>query len=185
MINQRMYQPYYCEENVWHLCQAQQFHGWDCRVLFITNPMQCCPLWNQKAAPKPEHPVVWDYHVVVLASPCGDKGTWQIWDSDSRLGSPVPLNEYLEHTFGLGTFLENIPERFRSHFRMVQAQDFIETFSSDRSHMLSPEGEYFHPPPPWPAIDQNGPPNLSQFLDVTTPFLGEILDLLAVAAIDQ
>ena len=180
-----MYQPYYCEENVWHLCQTPQFDGWDCRVLFIANSIRCCALWNQKAVTEPGQPIIWDYHVVVLASPSSEKGTWQVWDSDSTLGCPVPLGDYLQGTFGLGSFFEKVPKRFRVRFRMLHSREFIDNFSSDRSHMLSEEGNLLHPPPSWPPINQKGPSNLSQFCDLEAPFLGEVLDLLEVAKIDQ
>jgi len=176
-----MYHPNYCEENMWHLCQSAQFAEWDCRVLFITNPLRCCPLWNQKAAPAPDKPIFWDYHVVVLASQSGEKGTWQIWDSDSTLGSPIALQEYLTQTFGLGIFLEQVPQRFHPHFRMLSARTYVTTFSSDRSHMLSDAGEYVQPPPPWPPINERGPSNLSKFWELGPNFVGEVLDLMTLA----
>ncbi len=178
-----LYHPYYCEENVWHLCQAPRFEGWDRRVLFISNTAGCCALWNQKAAEQPGQAIVWDYHVVLLACPAEQPGAWQVWDPDSTLGSPRPLCDYLQWTFGLGTFAEQVPEQFRPRFRLLEAEQYLDHFSSDRSHMLDADGEYLKPPPPWDPISRTVPSNLSRFCDLETPFLGQVLGLSELARI--
>ena len=66
---------------------------------------------------------------------------------------------------------------------MVEAEAFASVFSSDRSHMRLPSGRYRKKPPPWPPIGPpSAEPNLMRFIDVTSPFLGEVLDLAGMLA---
>ncbi|KAG1891311.1 hypothetical protein F4604DRAFT_1705538 [Suillus subluteus] len=47
---------------------------------------------------------------------------------------------------------------FISFFRVVSGEEYLHSFASDRSHMLSPaadssiDSEYISPPPPYPII---------------------------------
>jgi hypothetical protein len=104
--------------------------------------------------------------VLLVAEP------WEIWDLDTLLGFPVPARAYLR-----GSFHPGLPEEYHPRFRLVEAEILASTFASDRSHMMR-GGRYRKPPPPWPAI---GVPartsNLMRFVDVTAPFVGEVLDL--------
>lgn len=123
-------------------------------------------MWSQRAGRG--RPIVWDYHVILLVT-----DPLEIWDVDTTLGLPVPARHYLEQSFSVG-----LPEMYWPLFRLVTADDYIRVFSSDRSHMLKPEGKYKKPPPPWPAIGERGaPPNLMEFVDMTRPFLGEVVSL--------
>ena len=63
------YAPCYCEENVWQLChEAQVRQDTASRlVLFISNQRRACALWAQRACRRRHEPVVWDYHVALLA----------------------------------------------------------------------------------------------------------------------
>jgi hypothetical protein len=68
-------------------------------------------------------------------------------------------------------------------FRVVDAEAFVASFASDRSHMRRRDGGFREPPPPWPPIGAPGAaPNLMRFVDVTAPFAGEVLDLEALGA---
>eukprot|EP00736_Rhodelphis_marinus_P011130 Rmarinus@m.11556 len=65
------YQQYYCEENIWKLCDlVRQMEPQRLDRLFavwVSNPKQRVFLWSQGASFCPEtRPVVWDYHVVLL-----------------------------------------------------------------------------------------------------------------------
>ena len=64
------YQAYYCEENIWRLCQQPQLQVHKSEVVFISNPRRTCALWYQRAAPYPTEPVVWD-----SATTVSDSGT--------------------------------------------------------------------------------------------------------------
>lgn len=124
-------------------------------------------LWEQKASSDEEsgYVVVWDYHVV-LALRRGetqgkgkeDEGGTRCWiyDQDSRLSMPCSAEEYFARTFLRQEVLE---ERWRSWFRVVPAQRFLDYFASDRSHMLRDPGasgvgvpEYIAPPPEYAPI---------------------------------
>lgn len=157
-----LYQPFYCEENVWHL--ARRFEGRSREVVFISNAGRTCALWNQRPA-EAGRPVVWDYHVILL---CGS----DVYDLDTRLDFPVPLETWLA-----GTFPVAVPEAYAPRFRVVDGDRFLKVFASDRSHMRSEEG-WTAPPPPWPPIGEGT--NLMRFVDMEAPFEGEVVGLEAL-----
>jgi len=123
------YQAFYCEENVWHLAGA--LGGW---AVVLSHPSRQTPIWGQRAA-EPGEPVLWDYHVVLVAE-------GEVWDLDTRLAFPAPLDTYFDAAFRL-------PERVRA--RVLPAAEYRAGFWSDRGHMRR-GGEWLAPPPPWPPI---------------------------------
>ncbi len=167
------YQPYYCEENIWQLCQQAQFTTIERYVLFISNPNKQCALWFQKAAPSGTNVVIWDYHVVMIARTGPPSSPWEVWDLDTTLDFPMPLSKYLQQTFQLPQHSPYAPL-----FRLIEAELFLSHFSSDRSHMLDEKGNYLQPPPAWsPPRATPIPSNLMKFIDFRAPFIGEIFDL--------
>jgi len=160
----RLYQAYYCEENVWQLCRQGHDIPGARTAVFISNALGSCPMWHQRAGRG--RPVVWDYHVVLLSH-----SPFQIWDLDTTLGMPVPALHYLRHSFR-----EEVPAPYLPSFRLVDADVFVASFASDREHMRAPDGRYRKPPPPWPPIG-SAPSNLMRFVDMQQPFLGEVLTL--------
>lgn len=167
------YAPYWCEENVWHLCQetaalpAAQDRRW---ALFITNPHKTVAMWGQRAAAGRD-PTVWDYHVVLVASVAG---RLEVWDLDTIWGAPVAAKRYLEQSF------RAVSNEYLPLFRIVPANAYAAHFSSDRSHMRHGDG-YRVPPPPWPAIHRpEAGMNLMRFLDVNDPFVGRVTDLFSL-----
>ena len=150
------YQPFYCEENVWHL--ADEMRGSHARVLFVSNVNRACAMFKQRAG----DPIVWDYHVVLYAE-------GKIYDRDSRLGFPVSFEEWVA-----GTFPVELPEFFAPRFRVIDADRFLEVFASDRSHMRTAEG-WRSPPPPWPPIGEGT--NLMRFVDMEQEFEGRLVEL--------
>ena len=181
------YCPYYCEENIWHLCADPQVTSVpsERRVLFVANRDRRVAMWGQRLSTDPELPVVWDYHVVLLvrqfAQPGWGQPGWELWDLDAAIPPPRPALTWLDDCFrGAGV----VPPQFEPQFRVVPASAFRRHFRSDRSHMRAPDGGWLQPPPDWPAIlgepfegDGEGS-NLDRFLDVEDPaFLGEVFDL--------
>jgi hypothetical protein len=167
------YAPFYCEENVWHLAREPRFARRRREVVFISNESRSCAVWYQRAAAKPSWPILWDYHVVLL---CADP--WEVWDLDTTLGLPSAAPDYLRRSFrpGIGRDLE-------PRFRVVEADVFLREFASDRSHMRGPQGQMLKEPPPWPPLGAPGAPsNLARFVDMATPFVGEVLDLHGLVA---
>jgi hypothetical protein len=154
------YQPFYCEENVWHL--ARRFEGRPAKVVFISNAQKTCALWQQRAA-EPGLPVIWDYHVVLSAAR-------MIHDLDTRLPFPSPAREWIDGTFPLP-----LPEELAPRFRVVSAARFVEVFASDRSHMRDAGGAYRASPPPWAPIGIGS--NLMRFADMSDGFEGEVCAL--------
>ena len=165
-MNEFLYQPFYCEENVWHLCGHPEVGGPQREVVFITNPAKTVALWEQRASELEEGLVAWDYHVVLATG--GERG-WQVWDLDSRLPWGTSASRYLERTF------RPVRAELRPAFRAVQAAVYQRTFASDRSHMRSQSGVWARPSPPWPRIGQGH--NLERFVDLDDPFVGRVLTL--------
>lgn len=163
------YWPYYCEENIWHLChdaRAQADARW---VSFVSNAEQRVAMWRQRAALSDDEPVVWDYHVVLLVR---HEAMWWIWDLDSTMGPRIEARAWLQ-----GTFQPVVtPAELHPRFRLVEAEAFRRRFASDRRHMRRPGGLYQAPPPPWPTIGDGH--NLERFIDMTdADFMGEIVGL--------
>ncbi len=164
------FQPCYCEENVWHLCQAPELAGRDPWVVLLTNAERLCPVWAQQGDAPPGEPILWDYHAIVLVG----GPPWEVWDLNSMLGAPVDLAKYLRLSFPR---VKQWPEHLRPRFRVLTAGEYLRHFSSDRSHMLDDEGGYYEPPPPWPLIcDSRLGMTLPLLLDPEQPHPGEWLD---------
>ncbi len=163
------YQPFWCEENVWHLCAEAGAPF----AVFVASTARACPMWAQRAG----DPVVWDYHVVALAPSA--EGTWDVWDLDSTLGMPVPAGRWLDATFAGH---DGLRAEFRPWFRVVARDELLATFASDRAHMRDAAGGWQQAPPPWPPIGAGRPSNLMRFVDMAAPFAGEVLDLAAFRA---
>ena len=151
------YTPYYCEENIWHLCQHPKFARRQVLVVFISNDKKSCPFFFQRACPSLQRPVWWDYHVILLCK----EASWLVWDLDTILGCPISMEDYLRLTFGdSGT----ISKEYAPLFRIVTPDKFVHIFSSNRSHMRKSNGQWIALPPPWPAIYQNGRNTLNEFI---------------------
>ncbi|KAF7295055.1 Nt-Gln-amidase domain-containing protein [Mycena indigotica] len=155
-IPETTYTPFYCEENVWRLCDAlsRQSSPLDASAVFISNEYKTVALFEQKQRLPV---VVWDYHVVLLLRD-QDKREW-IYDFDTCIPCPCPLKEYLRRTFSPNIppdykrevipfhSTQSAPLNFRSLLRLVPAKVFLDYFASDRSHMLDESGSYQAPPP--------------------------------------
>ncbi len=170
-----LYQPFYCEENVWQLANQRRELPGERFVVFISNPTKSCALWAQRVAPSLEQPVIWDYHVILIER---TKDQVQALDLDTTLGVPLALSEYLARTFAIPAGLpEPVRAQIAPRFRVVPAARFLACFASDRSHMKIEEG-YHQPPPPWPRIQTNeAEMNLMRFVDMERPFEGELFEL--------
>lgn len=163
-----LYQPFYCEENVFHLCQHPVLGERPRYGVFVSGRLGGCVMWHQRAARRPPGPLFWDYHVIVLA-----EDPWEVWDLDSTLGCPVPAAEYLRQSFRDG-----LPPDLAPIFRVVPAAELVATLASDRSHMRDEHGRFERPPPPWPPVSEpERGSNLMRFVDMSAAFAGEVLSL--------
>lgn len=171
------YTPFYCEENIHHLSSDPTVPGSPRAVLVISNPFRTVAIAHQRAAPSPDAPVVWDYHVVLATRRAPPHG-WTIWDLDTTLGLPVPLTTYLHASFA---YPDGFPPPYGARFRVIEATVYRETLATDRRHMLDDAGEYRAPPPPWPPIGTGS--NLMRFVDMDDEdFVGEVVELAELPA---
>jgi protein N-terminal glutamine amidohydrolase len=157
-ITSYQYTANFCEENIWHLCQNDELAAFEKTVLIISNKQRNCPLWHQKSAVD-LGPVRWDYHVVLLAT---RKSERLVYDFDSTLGLPTSLQDYLNQTFK-----PESPswETDKPLFKAIDADKYINSFYSDRTHMLNSEGDWVFVPPHWPLIKSMGELPLPELLD--------------------
>jgi hypothetical protein len=162
------YQPFYCEENVWHLCQHALVAGFARSAVFLANPSGGFVMWQQRAAPRAGRPIFWDYHVVLLTH-----DPPRIWDLDTLLPCPIAAGDYLRQSFS-----QALPEAYTPRLRVVDADEYVRTFASDRAHMRRPDGSFERPPPPWAPIGAPGAPStLRRFIDMRDPFVGDVATL--------
>ena len=155
------YQPFYCEENIWHLCQHPDYSVG--KVIFISADGDYFPMFFQWAGQGKNQLILWDYHVVLLQD-------GKIHDFNSTLSFSTPLHHYFAHSFADERLLQ--PEMMPK-FRVISAEDFTASFLSDRSHMKSQLG-WSAAPPSWPAISESSS-NLESFTDMKDLEFGEIL----------
>jgi len=156
-----LYQPYYCEENIWHLCHDSQLIN--SYAVFIASKDDSFPMLNQRAIQNPLVPIYWDYHVVLLV--LSEKN--QILDFDTTLGFSVDIDTYFSQSF----LLPDVDET--PLFKLIPAGEFIASFSSDRSHMKTDSG-WLASPPGWPLIGKSTS-NFHRFIDMTNNDFGEVL----------
>jgi protein N-terminal glutamine amidohydrolase len=143
------YTACYCEENIYLYVKTCIESHKEIYAVFISNPSKSVLLCRQKAGKGARKFVVWDYHVIALFRDESDE--FYVWDFDSTMESPILASEYLQQTFPSDIALR---EEFLPYFRIIQGQNYLDYFSSDRSHMLeSPESQnYSMPPPLYPCI---------------------------------
>jgi hypothetical protein len=168
------YAAFYCEENIWRLCQNPALADMDCDVVFISNHARQCALWGQRAGRSGDGLVLWDYHVVLLAR--GEQGA-QIWDLDAMAGCPLAFEAWWEASWPR---VVTAPRAMRPLFRVVARARFVEVFSSDRGHMCA-GGVWSAAPPAWPRIG-SGPSNLMEFVSMREGFEGRVMEAGAFEA---
>lgn len=160
----RPYQACFCEENVWRLFVDAALPEPGAAV-FVTNAHRTVAMWGQRAAVA--DPIVWDYHVVALLP-----GRRLIVDLDDRQQVAWPVAAWLDHAFRADLAAELQPR-----FRIVPRDEFLATFSSDRSHMRDRRGRPRQPFPGWPAPWQaHLGMTLPRYLDLDDPIAGTVTD---------
>lgn len=162
----RRYQPFYCEENIWWLCESLgASEAAAVTVIIMAGSGELGELepdgpsllmWEQRAA-EPGEALLWDYHVAAWERRAG-----LIWDLDSRLSCPCPAREYLARSFPHSA--AGI-RRWAPRFRLVPAAVYLAELKTDRRHMRGPAGGLLAPPPAW---DPPGAPgsNLEAWVDL-------------------
>lgn len=143
--------PYFCEENAWRICYRRMREQYENRffVVFISNSMQLVPMFHQRASSDPGKPCCWDYHVILQC--VTPRNEVLVYDIDSHLPYPTPLQVYLDQSFA---HEESSP--FAPLFRVVPGETFIREFSSDRKHMFNAETNSWSAPlPPYDCINMS------------------------------
>lgn len=154
MTLELLYQPYFCEENIWQLARRGDLIHPDSEVVFISNQNQGVACWNQRGTTSDEA-IVWDYHVVLLEP--GKPA--RIWDFDSTLRNselgmgPLPARDWIRWTFLTPDYVK---EEYHPLFRVIGIRDYVTHFASDRSHMRDAQGAYYQTPPHWEAPNAPG-----------------------------
>jgi hypothetical protein len=198
-VSNLLHQPFWCEENAWHLSAHAALSRHECLVAMVTGlragwRVRCHAQRAGGARGSIHGGVVdWDYHVLVFAraaTPANRPAAvdaiattatdvapplWRAFDPDSTLPFAGPATQWLDGTFPPGS-----SPLFSPLFRVFSGADYRRTFSSDRAHMRVGDG-WSHPPPPWPPIGGH-PPNLRDLLDPQRPAPGEVLDLAQLRA---
>lgn len=146
-----VYTPCFCEENVWNLCNRFRVMGLldleQCKVVFVSNKDRCVALWRQRAGLRDTRiPVIGDYHCFAMHN---HRGEWNVFDLDSTLAFPENMDHYYKETF---CPQKRKPAKYNPKFRVIDAEDFMQHFASDRSHMKNNEGIYLSPAPRYPPI---------------------------------
>ncbi len=156
------YQPFYCEENAWHLAAALEVRLAPVRVIVIAGLGEHTALWQQRASRRPDGLVLWDYHVICAAAD-------RIFDPDSRLGLDIAATTYFDATF------QPLVEGCQPRFRVLSAAEYRAQLATDRRHMRDASGGYLQPPPPWPLIGEGH--TLPILLDMSRPSPGNVVAL--------
>ncbi|KAG8183591.1 hypothetical protein JTE90_025146 [Oedothorax gibbosus] len=166
-----MHTKYYCEENVWKLCeyvqknQFQKLH--QCYAIFISNENKTIPLWCQKSG-NAESLCIWDYHVifvyhsadasrtvvyddyhVIFVYHSADASRTVVYDVDCSLPFPVHIRTYIELAIRQEFQFQPCYKRL---FRVIPAPEYLLKFASDRSMMKNEDGSWIKAPPPYPCI---------------------------------
>lgn len=167
--SQFLYQPLFCEENIWNLVRSLEHKRPDdesfldsSTVLFFINASRSVGMFHQLAFPE-ECMGCWDYHVVLFL-----QTEKVVLDFDSRLGFRVDVKEYFELSFPGKKPLENGSRiDYEAVVRKIAAKDYLVSFSSDRSHMLDESGKPLAEFPAWePIQSKENPLPLGHLTDV-------------------
>lgn len=155
------YQPFYCEENIWHLCQHPDYLDGD--VVFIAGYGSYFPMLCQQGCENQGSLVFWDYHVVLLKD-------GKIFDFNTTLPFSSLVESYFAQSFINESRLRPLQVAM---FRVMPANEFVAAFQSDRSHMKTTDG-WSAEPPEWPLISESSS-NLDRFADMEDLEFGRVL----------
>lgn len=145
-VSDCVYTPCFCEENAYKLCERLCKHSSQVYVVFVSNPSRQVPFWRDRFSHDPDGFVLWDYHVIVLQQT--EQGC-SVWDLDTTLPVPCPLLAYANIALKAQLPLN---ANFSRWYRVVTANDYLQHFASDRSHMQLEDGFWRAAPPTYSCI---------------------------------
>ena len=153
-----LYTSCFCEENIYHLCAELLRQNKECiseenvsskldgvHVVFISNEKEAFPLWCQKSTADSDIPVVWDYHVLLIDLSSQEP---RVYDLDTKLEFGCSTKEYCCKAIRFDVLLNAELEPL---FRVLTAKEYLDYFSSNRSHMMNSGKEH----PKWKLIKGN------------------------------
>nr|CAH8825751.1 unnamed protein product [Trichobilharzia regenti] len=117
-----------------------------------------------KGDPQVDRLIVWDYHVFLIHEL---SSKYMVYDFDSVLPFPCSFTHYFTHGLRWNSCL---PEKLHRYYRVIPHVDYLNYFSSDRSHMQREDGSWLSPPPPYDCIfgrNAASPNTLPFYLDMT------------------
>ncbi|KAK4473493.1 hypothetical protein MN116_002857 [Schistosoma mekongi] len=183
------YTPYYCEENAYKLLEyMKEFGDLHCTyVVFVSNMNKSTLGWlvRSNKGRLSNGPFCYmgscplniiydcsfkDYHVFIIYNSISE---YLVYDFDSLLPFPTPFVHYFAHGLRRNDIL---PERLRRFYRVIPGTDYLNYFSSDRSHMQRDDGSWMAPPPSYGCIcgqNSGSSHNLPFYLDMTMNVVGE------------
>ncbi|CAI0438294.1 unnamed protein product [Linum tenue] len=201
-ISEFIHTPFYCEENIYFLCKKlcengkANADGSDLFVVFISNEKKAVGFLSNVFTKFVL--LIWDNgHLAASFKKChsmyvqrkrdGDDdetSSTLVWDMDSSLPFPSPLDSYLSETTRPSFELFSDFQRF---YRVVHAPVFLRGFASDRSHMKDSAGNWNAQPPAYePVVAEDGTVNnLKEYMDIHAPTETVAIDELTKMVLRQ
>ncbi|KAI6649353.1 Protein N-terminal glutamine amidohydrolase isoform X1 [Oopsacas minuta] len=147
------YTKFYCEENIWKLAEHISNKCTDfskCYVIISSNDKKKVPFFHHKTG-KAENMYmqIWDYHLIIIWKE--SKEQIVVYDLDTNLPFPMVFDQYKQLHLQ-PDIMNRMTADFQRSYRILKAQDFLNYFASDRSHMIESNGSYYAPPPPHDPI---------------------------------
>ena len=137
-------------------------------------------LWAQKIGdPNHNYHVIWDYHVILIYNNTDNDNddSTIVFDYDTILPFPCSFDDYQENVLRRYDYINR---KYDSKFRVIMAEEYLRTFSSDRSRMKDSNGQFLQPPPDYPCIQTSTESNnLNGFIsmEMQTFSIGQVMDL--------
>lgn len=172
------YVPFYCEENIWRLLGRGTLTGTRAWALLVSNAERRVLFMRQRSGRPVDGLIQWDYHALALVD--DPLEGYQVFDLDSELGFPCPLQHYVQSTFP-----DDLSAPVLPLFRALPARDYVAGLVSDRSHMRRADGSWKAPPPPWdhPGAGKQLRNNLMEWTDMGRKRPGRVLSLAALRSL--
>ncbi|MEM1135280.1 MAG: hypothetical protein AAGI07_05525 [Bacteroidota bacterium] len=163
-----LYQPFYCEENIWQLCKHEAFSNFRAKVVFLLPSQKYIAVWQQKLS-EMHQPVLWDYHVIFMVEL--DHKEWWVYDFDTQLPFPIKAKDYFTVSFS-SDYPDYLPV-----LKVIDSKEYVKQFHSDRSHMIDQNGNWLAPPPAWEKILNKKGVALTKLLNLNYEAVGKCYSL--------
>eukprot|EP01023_Acetabularia_acetabulum_P051636 TRINITY_DN5717_c0_g1_i3.p2 TRINITY_DN5717_c0_g1~~TRINITY_DN5717_c0_g1_i3.p2 ORF type:complete len:207 (-),score=27.76 TRINITY_DN5717_c0_g1_i3:86-706(-) len=163
------YTKQYCEENVYKLCEQWPDFGCEgIKVQRAHQPTSQCQGKKKTGDFASEFLVAWDYHVILIQKETNNQEFQRrskVWDLDTLLNFPCNFDYYCMHALRTQ---QNLQQKYKRFYRVINGNEFLRFFASDRSHMRGGDGSWLAAPPDYPPIvsEDGKTMNLFQYVDM-------------------